>query len=407
MVALRIALRYLFSKKSYNAVNIISFISLAGIAVATTATVCVLSVFNGFSDLASSQLSQLDPDLKVTPVNGKVINNADSIANVISLIDGVELALPTIQDQALAIFGNVQMPVSLKGIPNDYDSITQLRNVIIDGDYLSDNSAIAYATISAGAAITLKATPHTYEYMGLFTPRRMGRINPANPLTAFRSDSVAIGGVYQVNQIEYDADMVMVPLKTARYLLDYTTQASAIEIKIINGFDTQLIAQNISHAIGNKYEIKDRMQQQQQTFRMIQIEKWVTFLMLAFILIIASFNIISTLSMLIIEKCDNIATLRSLGASRNMITRIFAIEGWLISIVGGIAGIIVGSALVLLQQYCKIIKLSGDPMTMTIDHYPVRLDVADLMTVIIAVIIIGFFIAQTTAFFSRRHTKKF
>jgi len=405
MVSLRIAIRYLFSKKSYNAVNIISLISLAGISVATMATVCVLSVFNGFSDLASSQLSQLDPDLKITATNGKVINNADSLAQVISFIDGVELTLPSIQDQALAIFRDYQMPVTIKGVAANYDSIAQLQQVIIDGNYLYRDSTIAYATLSPGAAIGLRATPHTYDFLGLYTPRRKGRINPANPLTAFRSDTLVVGGVYQVNQAEYDTDMIIIPLENARRLLDYTTQASAIEIKAVKGCDINSLAKNISAVIGSDYTIKNRIQQQQQTFRMIEIEKWVTFLMLAFILIIASFNIISTLSMLIIEKSDNIATLRSLGASNTLISRIFTLEGWLISTVGGIAGTIIGTILVMIQQYGKVIKLSGDPMTMTIDYYPVRLQTTDLLIVIATVILIGFFIAQITALLSKNITK--
>ena len=404
MVSLRIALRYLFSKKSHNAVNIISLISLAGVAVATMATVCVLSVFNGFSDLASSLLSRLDPDLKITATNGKVINNADSLALAVENIDGVELALPTIQDQALAIFRNYQMPVTLKGVPRHYDSLTQLPQVIIDGQYIDSDSTVAYATLSAGAAIGLKATPHIYDCLGIYTPRRKGRINPANPLSAFRSDTLAVGAVFQVNQAEYDTDMIIVPLSTARQLLDYTTQATAIEVKATDPDNIAPLAHSISTAIGNQYEVKDRLQQQQQTFRMIEIEKWVTFLMLAFILIIASFNIISTLSMLVIEKSDNIATLRALGASQPMISRIFTLQGWLISIVGGIAGIIIGTALSLAQQYGRFIKLSGDPMTLTTDAYPVRLAPFDLLIVMVVVIVIGFITAQATALFTRNRT---
>ena len=385
MVSLRIALRYLFSKKSHNAVNIISLISLAGVAVATMATVCVLSVFNGFSDLASSLLSRLDPDLKITATNGKVITNADSLARAVENIDGVELALPTIQDQALAIFRNYQMPVTLKGVPHHYDSLTQLPQVIIDGQYIDSDSTVAYATLSAGAAIGLKATPHIYDCLGIYTPRRKGRINPANPLSAFRSDTLAVGAVFQVNQAEYDTDMIIVPLSTHPGTI-------------------APLAHCISTAIGDQYEVKDRLQPQRHPFRMIEIEQWVTFLMLAFILIIASFNIISTLSMLVIEKSDNIATLRALGASQPMISRIFTLQGWLISIVGGIAGIIIGTALSLAQQYGRFIKLSGDPMTLTTDAYPVRLAPFDLVIVMVVVIVIGFITAQTTALFTRNRT---
>ncbi len=405
MVAFRIAIRYLFSKKSNKAVNIIALISLAGVAVASMATVCVLSVFNGFSDLATAQLSILDPDLKITPQKGKVISDADSLTKAITVIDGVKMALPTIEEQALATFGNNQIPVTIKGIPEGYDSLTQIRQVTIDGEFLTGDSAISYATLSVGTAIALKASPHSFEYLGIYAPRRQGRINPANALTAFRSDSLAVGAVFQTNQAAYDTDIVMIPLDNARRLLGYSHEASAIEVKADDNTDINDLAGAITATIGDRYTVNDRLQQQQQTFRMIEIEKWITFLMLAFILLIASFNIISTLSMLVIEKADNISTLKALGASQSLISRIFTIEGWLISLVGGVAGIIIGAGLVLLQQTTKIVKLSGDPAAMVIDAYPVRLTVTDLITVLLAVFIIGIFTSHITTLLARNRIR--
>lgn len=390
MFSLRVAIRYLFSKKTHNAVNVISLISVAGVAVATIAIVCVLSVFNGFSDLAASHLSRLDPDIKVTPVTGKTIISADSLASAIAGINGIEKAIPTIEEQALAIYGNRQMPVTIKGVPENYDSITSLRSIIIDGEWIHDDgSALSYTTLSAGAAINLRAFPGYDQYMGIYVPRRKGRINPANPMAAFRSDSLIVSGVFQVEQAEYDADMVIIPLENARRMLDYTTEASAIEIKVRPNIRIYDAIANIKAATGNGYEVKDRMQQQEQSFRMIEIEKWITFLMLAFILIIASFNILSTMSMLIIEKKDNIRTLRALGASQKIISRIFLLEGWLISIVGGIAGIIIGVTLSLAQQWGGFIKLGGNAAAMSIDAYPVRVNPTDILAVIAIVLLVG------------------
>lgn len=402
MVSLRIAIRYLFSKKTHNAVNVISLISLAGVAVATMAIVCVLSVFNGFSDLSAAHLSLLDPDLKITPLEGKSISSVDSLISEIEQIDVVNVAIPTIEEQALAIYGDRQMPVMIKGVPSEYENTTDIKSIVIDGDFCLTDSIASYATLSVGAAIGLGATPSFYRYLGIYMPKREGRVNVANPMTAFRSDSLIVAAVYQVAQAEYDTDMVMLPFENAARLLDYDDEATAIEVKLKSPVNLSKVATQMQTILGDGFVVKDRLRQQEQSFRMIEIEKWITFLMLAFILIIASFNIISTLSMLVIEKSENIHTLHSLGATSTMISRIFMLEGWLISIVGGIAGIIIGVILTLAQQWGGFIKLSGDPSALSIDHYPVRLDVMDLFVVMGLVIVIGFFTAQITALFTRK-----
>ena len=402
MVSLRIAIRYLFSKKTHNAVNVISLISLAGVAVATMAIVCVLSVFNGFSDLSAAHLSLLDPDLKITPLEGKSISSVDSLIYEIEQIDGVDVAIPTIEEQALAIYGDRQMPVMIKGVPSEYENTTDIKSIVIDGDFCLTDSIASYATLSVGAAIGLGATPSFYRYLAIYMPKREGRVNVANPMTAFRSDSLIVAAVYQVAQAEYDTDMVMLPFDNAARLLDYDDEATAIEVKLKSSANLSKVTPQMQTILGDGFVVKDRLRQQEQSFRMIEIEKWITFLMLAFILIIASFNIISTLSMLVIEKSENIYTLHSLGATSTMISRIFMLEGWLISIVGGIAGIIIGVILTLAQQWGGFIKLSGDPSALSIDHYPVRLDVMDLFVVMGLVIVIGFFTAQITALFTRK-----
>lgn len=390
MFPLRVAIRYLFSKKAHSAVNVISLISVAGVAVATMSIVCILSVFNGFSDLAASHLSLLDPEIKVTPATGKTIQNADSLAASITQLPDIEKATATIEEQALAIYGDRQMPVRIKGVPENYDSITSLRSTIIDGEWIhGDGSQLSYTTLSAGTAITLRAFPGYDQYMGIYVPRRKGRINPANPMAAFRSDSLVVSGVFQVGQAEYDADMVIMPIENTRRMLDYTNEASAIEIKLKPGTDTGEAIAAIRALTGDGYNVKNRMQQQEQSFRMIEIEKWITFLMLAFILIIASFNVLSTMSMLILEKRDNIVTFKALGASKKTISRIFLIEGWLISVIGGVIGIIAGLILSLAQQWGGFIKLGGNTAAMTIDSYPVRVNPTDILAVMAIVLIVG------------------
>ena len=405
MFSLRVALRYLFSKKTHNVVNVISLISVVGVAIATIAIVCVLSVFNGFEDLAAQSLSMFDPQLKVTPKEGKVIENADSLAVEIAKIEGVKIALPEIEEQAFAIFNQQQMPVVIKGVDSLCQQLIKIDSVIIDGNFLLRDSIANYAILSPGVAMKLGARPGYINPIGIYVPTRTGRINPSNPMTAFCADSLWVSSVFQVNQPEYDNDRIIIPIENARNLLEYTTQAHSIGVGIIDNADINATAQAIAQKIGPKYDIKDRYAQQEQSFKMISIEKWITFLMLAFILVIASFNIISTLSMLVIEKDENIKTFNALGASQKIITRIFMLEGWLISLMGGIVGIIIGVALCLAQQWGKFIKLNGDPSALVIDSYPVRVVASDLLIVFALVLIVGFVTSQVTSIFTRHRIK--
>lgn len=251
-----------------------------------------------------------------------------------------------------------------------------------------------------GAALQLGARPGFIEELKIYTPRRLGRINPANPSSSFRGDSLLVSGVFQAEQSEFDTDLVLIPLEISRRLLDYTTEATAIEIKTSGAVEN--VKKAVMSAIGDGYAVKNQMEQQEQSFKMISVEKWITFFLLAFILIIASFNIISTLSMLIIEKDENIRTLYALGASQQMISRIFVLEGWLISLAGGMAGIIVGVLLCLAQQYGGFITLGGNHEAMTITAYPVRVEAIDLAAVFLLTAFIGGVTSMVTSFIMRR-----
>lgn len=385
MVAPRIALRYLFSRKSHHAVNIISWISMAGVAVATMAIICVLSVFNGFTDLSYSRLSAVDPAIKIIPAKGKTIQQADSLCEVLTESGLMEICMPVVEEQALAIYAQQQIPVRIKGIPDGYERVTRMDSIIIDGEYLLHDTDYDCGVLSVGAAINLGARPGYNGLLQLYVPRRTGRLNPANPMAAFRGDSLVVSGVFQLEQNEYDADMIYVPLDVARGLLEYGTESSALEGTPAPGVTPQILSDRLGHG----FTVLDRLQQEESSYRMIRIEKWITFLMLAFILAIASFNIISTLSMLIIEKEENIATLRAMGAPERMISAIFLWEGWLVSIVGGIAGTVIGVAACLAQEWGGFIRLSGDPSQLSVTAYPVRLALPDILAVLALVAVIG------------------
>lgn len=399
MLAYRIALRYLFSKKSHGVVNIISLISIIGVAVATAAIIIVLSIFNGFSHLAADHLSSLDPQVKIMAVKGKTIANADSLALALQGLAYVERAIPVVEERGLMICDNSQMPVIFKGVPKDYGSFAGIDSVMVEGEYVDSRDGMNTTQISGGVAVKTGARAAAGTVASLYVPRRIGSINPANPATAFNGAELIVSGIFQIGQSEYDADHIFIDLATARDLLQYTTEASSVDLKLVPGTDEEAAIKQIREAIGLNYNALTRLQQQEESFRMIQIEKWITFLMLSFILLIASFNIISTLSLLVIEKRDNMDTIRALGAPLSMIRRIFIVMGWLISLCGGIIGIIFGTLLSLAQERFGLIKLSGDPNALTINAYPVHVEWADLALVLLSVGIIGLLTSQVTRLF--------
>ncbi len=389
MLSLRIALRYLFAKKSHSAVNVISFVSMAGVAVAAMAMICVLSVFNGFSHLALSRLSLIDAPLRLTPRHGAVIADADSLAAAIARLPGVGEVCPVVEGQAMAIAGDKQLPVIIHGVPDDYGKVSGIESTLIDGEIRPEDELASYATLSVGLAIALEVRPSYNSLVRLLVPRRTGRINPAAPLASFRSDTLVVSGVYETDQQEYDVDRLFMPLDRARLLLDYTTEASALDISPAPGVADSEVAAVISKAVGPDYRVADRLEQEETSFRMIKVEKWVTFLMLVFILMMASFNILSTMSMLIIEKRPGIALLSYIGAPLAMIKRIFLTQGFLVAAVGGAVGLVTGVVLVLLQQHFGFIELGGDHSQMSITSYPVRLMAGDVAVVAGIIVVTG------------------
>lgn len=400
-------MRFLAGKKSHRAVNAIAIVSVVGVAVATAAVICVLSVFNGFQEILSGRLDKMAPDLMVTPAEGKTIANGDSLAEVIGKIPGIEIATPTLTDNALGFYNGRETPVTLKGvIPEEYAKVTLIDSLLVgdDGTPLWKSDAESPSLISVGIAYKLGLFGSGYEY-NVFAPKRIGRFNPANPAAAFVMDSLYVAGIFQSMQEEYDENSIITDISIVRDLLLYDQEATAIEIKTKTGSSLQDIRTKISDFIGNKYDVKDRLQQQEINFRMIQIEKWMTFLLLFFILIIASFNIISTISMLVLEKTESLRTMSAIGMSRTAISRVFMWESVIVSAIGATIGLIVGSALCLLQQKYGLITIANGGFEAEPMAYPVRLEATDILITLIPILIISFACALVASSFAKSRLK--
>lgn len=391
MLALKIAMRYLVARKSHNAVNIIAIVAVAGITVATAAMIVVLSVFNGFSDLAAMHISRIDAPLQITRADGRVIASADTVVAIAQSIAGVSAAVPVIEDRALAVSQSGQKAVVFKGLPDNYRQVVpEIDSIVIDGIMagITDVGQPA-AQLSVGVSNALLVRPDPLLPLHLYVPRRTGRINPANPDAAFRGSNVAVSAIYRVGQPDIDENNILIPLCVARDLMMYETEATAVDVGVKKDADTDEIKKSLSRKLTDEYRVRDRMEQRSEAFQMISIEKWVTFMMLVFVLLIALFNIVSTLSLLIIEKRDDMRTLRALGGTRRLVRNIFTCEAWLITTAGGLLGTVVGIALSLAQQYGKFIRLNGDPGMLTVAEYPVRVAAADLVAVLAAVALTG------------------
>lgn len=386
---LHIARRYLFSKKSHNAINIISLISVCGITVATMALVCALSVFNGFTGVVEKTFSAFDPELQITPTQGKVFNGHDPKIEQVKKLPAIDFTSESLEENALLKYGDRQQPILLKGVSEKFVDLANVNKLIIDGRFALREGEINNGVIGAGLAMSIGVRANFLSPVEIYMPKRNVRVNMANPSTAFTTSEAFINGVFALNQEKYDNQMLIISIEQMRELLNYETEISSLDIKVKQGESISKVKSEIESILGKDYQIKDRFEQQSDLYRMVNIEKWVTFLILAIILIIAVFNVVGSLSMLIIEKTDDAHILQNMGANNNLIIRIFMFEGWLITFVGAIAGLIAGVVLCLLQQYFGFIKL-GESGTFVIDAYPVLVKVWDIVLIFLTVSIVGF-----------------
>ena len=369
----------MFSKKSHNAINVISLVSVCGIAVATMAMITALSVFNGFGNLVETTFSAFDPELKITTVKGKVFDyQTDDFDKALQNSD-IDFISESLEDNVSFRFNDRQVPVILKGVSEDFKYLTQIDKLIIDGSFRLREDVVDYATLGSGLAYTLGVRPGYVDPIDIFVPKRNVKVNLANPSAAFAQSNVQIGGVFNLNQPQFDEQMAIVPIELARVLFRYNNEVTSLDIKLKVGASAQKVGQKIAQLIGDDYLVEDRFEQQKESYRMLQIEKWVTFFILSFILIIAAFNIVGPLSILIIEKKNDIKILKSMGASDDVIAKIFLFEGWLISFSGIIIGVILGVAISVLQQHFGLLKLGGTPGAYLVDAYPVIVKFTDVL----------------------------
>ena len=386
-----VARRYLFSKKKTHAINVISLISVIGVAVATMALVIVLSVFNGFHDLVASFFTNFDPQLKVVPVEGKTVPADDPILTKISHFPEVDVATGTVEDMALAIYNGKQAMVTIKGVDDNFPQLTHITEILYgDGQFQLHTANLQYGTPGIRLAQTLGLGANWKGYLKIYAPQREGQLDMTDPQSGFVVDSlISPGVVFSVNQGKYDKSYIVTSLGFAQNLFNQQGMLSALELRLKPGSNFESVKARMQQVAGKKYQVLDRFEQQSDTFKIMKVEKLMAYIFLTFILIVACFNIIGSLSMLIIDKKDDVVTLRNLGASDKQIRRIFLFEGRLISFFGAILGILLGLLLCWLQQQYGFVKMGSSDGTFVVNAYPVSVHYSDVLIIFFTVIAAG------------------
>ncbi len=387
--SLWVAWRYLFSEKSHHAVNVISGISSAGIAVGAMALVCIMSVFNGIEALVSEMFSSFDPDLKITVVEGKTFRLDAADFSAVRALPQVEVFTEVVEENALLSFRDKHIPATVKGVDEQaFRVMTRIDSILLDGEFILFDGGFDRIVPGVGVAATLGLGAHFIDPVYLYAPKRTTRVNMLRPETSFNRVPTFVSGIFAVQQQPYDDSYVLVSLRRARELFEYDENTvSAIELKLAPGVETDRVKQTVSRILGSDFAVKDRYEQQESFYKIMKVEKWVTYLFLSLILLIASFNILGSLSMLVIEKQVDITTLRNLGAEQPLVKRIFLFEGWLISIVGAVAGIVLGAVICLLQQHFGLLRMGDNYLA---EAYPVVTHPGDVLLVLLTVAAMGF-----------------
>lgn len=385
-----IAWRYLFSKKGHNAINIVSGISAAAVAVVTAAMICVLSVMNGFGALVEQMFSEFDPVILVTPSEGQTLRtDTEPIASLFARED-IEAISMQLEQTALIRYKDHQTPARVLGVDSLFTRTAHIDSIITDGFYSVWDGAFERTVLGRGLAAQIGMNAHFTGALHLYAPKRTGRINLMRPDLSMNHEHAFIAGTFAVNQIEYDDQLLLVSLPLAQRLFDFDEHtASALRIQPKDGVKISNLKSLISNTLGEGFHVLDRYEQQADFFNILRIEKLLTILLLVFILLIASFNIIGSLSMVIIDKSEDIQILSHLGADEPTIRRVFLLEGWLISSLGALCGIVIGVLLCLGQQHFGWLKL-GDGTDYVISYYPVQVQALDTLLVALIVLALGF-----------------
>ena len=403
-LSLYIAKRYLFAKKSRNAINVISTVSVAGVTVGAMSLIIVLSVFNGLERMVTAIFNTFDPELKITSVEGKTFNADTSKLKLLASVDGVACYSLTVEENALLEYGDRQFFATIKGVDDFYTSVTNIDSSMFEGEFkLTDNKGRPLAVPGIGIAQYLGIRINFINQLKIVIPRRSAG-NSLNPEDAIMKKFISPSGIFQVEQ-EYDSKFVFVPIGFARNLIERDSGVTSIEIKFTAGADAARVQKNVTKIFSHGFIVQNRYEQQEIFYKVMRSERLAIFFILTLILIIASFNIIGSLTMLIIEKERDIEILKSLGADNTLIRKIFIFEGWLISIIGAFAGILLGFIICWLQQTYGLVKLQSE--TLIMDYYPVVMKFRDFIIVPFTVLLIGFWAAwYPVRYLTKKYLKK-
>lgn len=380
-----IASRYLFSKKSKNIINIISWISMISIGVGSLALIVVLSVFNGLQSLVESMYESFEPDLKITIVEGKTIDLSEFPLDRITAISGIDQYTRVIEEVVGIKNGENQCIATLKGVEDSFLSMTNIDTALIDGQAVLESQGINYGLVGYGIAARLGLYLENGENLNIYIPKR-GDISSLSMSNAFTFKQITPSGIFFINP-DFDEKYIVVPFSFLQEALKYEDQVTSIEISLSDANQLKSIQSTLKNILGEKYLVENRYEMNALLYKTNQAEKWITFMILAFILIIAAFNILSSLTILIMDKKEDIKVLRSMGASKSLIKRIFFTEGILINLIGAGGGLLIGTIICLLQQHVGLLKLGGG----IVEYYPVEIQPLDFILITTTVIIIGGF----------------
>ena len=389
-----IAKRYLFSKKSHHAINVISGVSVCGVALATLALVCTLSVFNGFQDLVSMMFTAFDPEIKITAVNGKVFDSQHEQIQLLRELPEIEVFSESLEDNAMVQYKGRQTMVVIKGIEENFNQLTAIDSILYGrGEWILRDEVVDYAVPGIELVSVLGTGIRFLDPLEVYAPKRGAKINVANPSTSFESSYLYSSGlVFAVNQQKYDASYILTSLSFARELFQYETEVSSIELRLAADTDVKKVKNKIQRMLGTDFLVQDRYEQQADTYRIMEVEKLISYVFLSFILLIACFNVIGSLSMLIIDKRNDVVTLRNLGANNQLISFVFLFEGYMITFFGALIGIGLGLILCFIQQEFGVIPLGSGASAgaFVVDSYPVSVYASDVVLVLITVLVTGF-----------------
>lgn len=384
-----IAWRYLFSKKGHNAINIVSGVSAAAVCVVTAAMVCVLSVMNGFGSLVEHMFSEFDPEIRVEATDGKYFRTDTLSIEQLRALPFVETVSEVVEETALVRYKDYQMPAQLMGVDSHFQEITHIDSILSDGHFSVHDRAFDRCVMGRGLASQLGMNAHFVGGVHLYAPKRTERVNMLRPDESFCHEVCFIAGTFAVNQVQYDDQLMIVSLPLARRIFQYDSlTVTSLSLRLQEGVNMRQAKRQMATVLGSGYKVQDRYEQQADFFRILKIEKFLTALLMAFILLIACFNVIGSLSMLIIDKREDIRILSNLGADQKTIRRIFLYEGWLISGLGALLGVVLGVAVCLLQQHFGWLKL-GNGDDYVISAYPVLVQPTDILIVAAIVLLLG------------------